>query len=353
MKASTLGSMKFFKLQAKLNTPFRGDVIGILEALWQFAAANAITGAIGKFTDEEITAWMGCRMFDRSPREFIELLVECGWIDVHPVHRLVIHDWHDHCASFIKGNLATHGKLFANLADDDPRQPQHSAKQAAKQVARQAAKQVAKQPAKQVAKGGLGVATYPIQSNPILSPPPPTPPQTSDTTRSVPVEEEEEGDGSLTWTNIAARLSECGVVASRNAIERCKQAGGTPAFAAALIEHWASRPGAWTVGLLAHRIEQGPAVEVTQGWPEPAAAAVKATADTKKQAVATQAQEDAQFATLVKTGRQKGVSDERIIAVAVSRGLREAAIRANWKIPDEKPAAAAESSQTAQVSDSG
>jgi len=47
----------------------------------------------------------------------------------------------------------------------------------------------------------------------MLRPPPPspTPSETPDATRSEPVEEVE-GEGALTWTNIAARLSEFGVV---------------------------------------------------------------------------------------------------------------------------------------------
>lgn len=123
MKHSATQSPKFMKLKRRLKL-MQWEAVGLLESLWQFAIINCQDGAIGKFSNEDIIAsfeWKG------DPDHTIAQLVECGWIDPHEEHRLVIHDWADHCPKFIKGALVRHGRSFvpcnAKSKEQPPGQP--------------------------------------------------------------------------------------------------------------------------------------------------------------------------------------------------------------------------------------
>ena len=123
MKHSTLTSIKFLRLKRRLGLP-SWQVAGILEMLWAFACTNAQDGAVGRFQDDDIAAWME---WSGESRGLIEALVDCEWVDPHPEYRLIIHDWEDHCPRWIKGAQARHAKDHAKQPAND------HAKQAAKQ----------------------------------------------------------------------------------------------------------------------------------------------------------------------------------------------------------------------------
>lgn len=325
MKQSTLGCMKFARLQAALGTPHRGDVTGILEMLWQFAGANAITGAVGKFRDEEIAAWMGCRLFDRTPSEMMELLVECGFLDAHPVHRLVVHDWHDHCASFVKGNLARYGGKFANLPDDDPRQPNPVRSRApAIATAQEAAKAHAKAPARER-------ATIPNQAIPSLPPPTPTAPVLGG------------GGGSKVlwspeWGKVAADLKSLGVTTAEATVSACLARGCPLEWAKAVIEHFRSKPGAWNPGFLGWRLREGElTVSPNDAWPALSESYQAARASQAKAAEQRVRAEDGALYEAIKVGRRAGKSDETIRDELLAKGLKAALIRFNWLDQDGNP----------------
>jgi hypothetical protein len=42
--------------------------------------------------------------------QLIEALIECGWIDSSDQYRLVVHDWHEHCPTYVRGGLAKQKK---------------------------------------------------------------------------------------------------------------------------------------------------------------------------------------------------------------------------------------------------
>ena len=130
-------------------------------------------------------------------------------------------------------------------------------------------------------------------------------------------------------------------------------AGGTPAFAAAVIDHWARNPGAWNHGMLVYRLQQGPSVHPAQGWPTPAPAAVKSAEQAKKLAEDKERQDDTAFYSLVKAGRDKKVPDEAIIAAAIRGGLKDAAIRRGWLRADGKMSDGSEVPQTPQTPPTG
>lgn len=143
MKYSTTQLFKFKKLKRRLGLS-EFEAIGLLEALWHCTAANCQRGDIGQLSDEDIAAAIE---WDRDPEELVEALLAYGWLDACDTHRLVVHDWHEHCPNFIKGNLAKHDKQFAIAACSEQRANSRLPKQAAQ--------------------GSLP----PILSNPILSKP--------------------------------------------------------------------------------------------------------------------------------------------------------------------------------------
>jgi hypothetical protein len=118
MKAGTTELLKFIKLQRRLNESRRG-VIGLLEGLWLATAKNCPTGDIGKFTDEEISIMVD---WEGEPDFLVESLVDCGWIDRCKTHRLVVHDWADHCPQYVKGNLKKYGReIISQPAKEAPK----------------------------------------------------------------------------------------------------------------------------------------------------------------------------------------------------------------------------------------
>jgi hypothetical protein len=77
--------------------------IGHLELLWAFAAKQSPQGNIGKWTNGAIAKacfWSG------SPDEFLNCLLKCGLVDEHKTHRLVIHDWAQHCPNWVRAKLS-------------------------------------------------------------------------------------------------------------------------------------------------------------------------------------------------------------------------------------------------------
>lgn len=71
----------------------RGEALGYLEATWHFAGRYTPQGNIGKYSDEEIEAWIE---WAGEPGKLIQALLTAGWLDKSVSHRLIVHHWHDH-----------------------------------------------------------------------------------------------------------------------------------------------------------------------------------------------------------------------------------------------------------------
>lgn len=109
MKRSGMGHTKLKKLAKRLSIPSYAAV-GLLECLWHLTAREAMRGDIGKLSDEDISIGLD---WDGGDAELVAALVDTGWIDRHAVHRLVIHDWHDHADGHLHAELAKKTLLFA------------------------------------------------------------------------------------------------------------------------------------------------------------------------------------------------------------------------------------------------
>jgi hypothetical protein len=117
MKLNTIQHPKLFRLKRRLSLQTWGAV-GILESLWNLTATHAKDGALGKtFTNEDIANYIG---WEADPEVLIEALVSSGWLDICETNRLVVHDWHDHCPEFVKGNIRRMKKEFAKTPNSVP-----------------------------------------------------------------------------------------------------------------------------------------------------------------------------------------------------------------------------------------
>lgn len=92
---------KFAELKAILHQP-KGAVLGWLEAVWHFTGRFTPQGNIGKYSDTAIESWVE---WDGIPGALIASLLQAGWIDVDPVHRLLVHDWDAHADKATKNAL--------------------------------------------------------------------------------------------------------------------------------------------------------------------------------------------------------------------------------------------------------
>lgn len=98
MKSGTTSHIKFKNLKRMLG---RRDyeVVGILQGVWNLACEGADDGAVGRYSNDEIAAYLE---WDGDADTLIDSLVACRWLDPCDKDRLVVHDWEDHKPNFIK-----------------------------------------------------------------------------------------------------------------------------------------------------------------------------------------------------------------------------------------------------------
>ena len=102
------GKFGLLKLDLGLAT---WECKGLLQQLWDVTAENAPAGNIGRFPDDELAMmldWKG------DPGALVDALVRRRWLDVHPEHRLVVHEWPEHCEDYIHMRLCRKIELFAD-----------------------------------------------------------------------------------------------------------------------------------------------------------------------------------------------------------------------------------------------
>lgn len=113
MKNGTESKLKFKRLKRRLGLSLMRTV-GLLETMWLVTYQNAPDGDIGRLSNEDIAAAIEWDEDEIDANELIQALVECRWLDTDSEFRLIIHDWSDHCAGYLKGAYSRHGKLFAD-----------------------------------------------------------------------------------------------------------------------------------------------------------------------------------------------------------------------------------------------
>lgn len=106
---AVIGHPKFEHLMAILRAP-KCHAVGYLETLWHFTGRYTPDGAIGKYSDDQIEAWIG---WQGEPGALIAALVKSRWLDVDDTHRLLVHDWHKHADDATRLSLKRQGIAFA------------------------------------------------------------------------------------------------------------------------------------------------------------------------------------------------------------------------------------------------
>jgi hypothetical protein len=102
MKSGALTSVKLMRLKRTLGLT-QYQAVGLLECLWHFTAHNTPDGGIGRYTDDDIAAVLE---WENAAAELIGALIESGWIDRHQDGSLWVHDWLEHCPTWVKGVAA-------------------------------------------------------------------------------------------------------------------------------------------------------------------------------------------------------------------------------------------------------
>lgn len=85
------------------------EAVGLLEMLWHQTSQLTPRGDIGSLPDEAIARGMD---WHKKPSVLIEALIKQGWINSNEDHRLIVHDWPDHCDDYVKKQLRRASKDF-------------------------------------------------------------------------------------------------------------------------------------------------------------------------------------------------------------------------------------------------
>ena len=114
-------SAKFIDLKRKLRKSYPGlpvgiepIAVGLLECLWHLTQVSAPRGDIGRIPDSLIAEAVG---WHDDPEQLIVILLETGWLDSHPDHRLIVHDWAEHAPKYLNRNIARKGGFVCNKPD--------------------------------------------------------------------------------------------------------------------------------------------------------------------------------------------------------------------------------------------
>lgn len=90
--------------------------VGLLEMLFHATARYAPCGNIGKASDEWIA--MSLAWPRRKAPQLIAALIDTGWLDRDPDHRLLVHDWDQHADQSVRKTLKNRGEDFIRPTRD-------------------------------------------------------------------------------------------------------------------------------------------------------------------------------------------------------------------------------------------
>jgi hypothetical protein len=111
MKRAAMDHPKLLDLCERLGAIPLYQGVGILETVWHFTARFAPAGDVGRFSDAALVRFV---QWPHESHQLISALVESGWIDRDETHRLLVHDWSEHCDEAVHMSLARAGKFFAS-----------------------------------------------------------------------------------------------------------------------------------------------------------------------------------------------------------------------------------------------
>lgn len=111
MKREALKHPKMFHLAALLGCS-RPEAIGYVTLLLDWVADYATAGDVGRYPNSVIAS--ACD-FTGNPDQFVDALVASGWLDAIEPHRLVVHDWSQHCENWVRAKAQKLGIELLNF----------------------------------------------------------------------------------------------------------------------------------------------------------------------------------------------------------------------------------------------
>jgi len=108
VKIDALNHPKTIELAVQLGVCIP-QAIGHLELLWAFVAQKTPRGNIGRWSDAVIAH---AAQWSEEPEAFAKALIVSGFCDEHDEHRIVIHDWSEHCPNWVRAKLKKERKEF-------------------------------------------------------------------------------------------------------------------------------------------------------------------------------------------------------------------------------------------------
>lgn len=252
MKRGTLEHPKMARLIRLLDIE-RWGAAGLLESIWQFTAKYAIQGDIGRWSNQEIADGIGWSGRHGTPDEMISALIESRWLDCCRKHRLVVHDWAEHCDDSVRKTMKNRNLSFL-FPEMDGTFPENSGK-------------VAKEKTEGMA-STFGMGGLPSLSFPSLSSPSPSSPDRAGNG------EGEEGDSTNGKPEAALiaylRNQPFGLTEAARAVAAAVDHGCTIEQIQAVADFWRANRPRWNQGQLCRRIEKAlPTDEPTAAWPKP------------------------------------------------------------------------------------
>lgn len=109
MKLEALDHPKTMELATQLEVELP-TAIGYLELFWAFVAKKTPRGDVGKWSDGVIAS--AC-MWRGKASQFVQALVSARFVDTDADHRLLVHDWPQHCPNWVRAKLKKDGVEFA------------------------------------------------------------------------------------------------------------------------------------------------------------------------------------------------------------------------------------------------
>lgn len=113
MKRGTPDHWKMRELARLMKVPVKYGLAwanGTLERLWHYTAKYHPQGDIGKARDEFIAS--ACGWPETDAMTLVDALVAAKWLDRDTTHRLLVHDWAEHCDDSVKKTLKRNGLAF-------------------------------------------------------------------------------------------------------------------------------------------------------------------------------------------------------------------------------------------------
>jgi len=110
MKRGSIRNPKMLGLAKELRV-HQAQAIGHLTALWEFTAEFAKAGDVGRYSNEAIARGS---LWDGDADSFVNALVVTRWLDENEKHRLLVHDWAQHCEYSVSKFLFENKLRFAD-----------------------------------------------------------------------------------------------------------------------------------------------------------------------------------------------------------------------------------------------